>query len=84
MGGFWVLVGWSDLVSLRRWNARGKGVSHRAIWAQSIPDGRISQCNGPEAGAPLVCFRNSRMLNEFKTKYAVDSEVREAIARVGR
>ena len=44
----------------------------------------MSQCNGPEAGAPLVCFRNSRMLGEFKTKYAVGDEVREAIVRVGR
>lgn len=44
----------------------------------------MSQCNGPEAGAPPVCFRNSRTLGEFKTKYAVGDEVREAIVRVGR
>ena len=44
----------------------------------------MSQCNGPEAGAPLVYFRNSRTLGEFKTKYAVGDEVREAIVRVGR
>lgn len=38
---------------------RNKGGSCADIWGKSIPGGGNSQCKGPEAGACLLCAKNS-------------------------